>query len=162
MKKLVFDFENIGGVCRLFAIPVSSYERVRRDYVNKLNYIECKNQGDIIEIPIYADGTFYFNEDQRFETAGDSYSIEVGGVIPKLMMENADDIERLERGAWYVLSQDMNGEVRLSGDEEVKCKFMTKKSTGASAISRNQIAFAFSCTQENPSLYIKLDDMSAL
>ncbi len=146
----------------MFAIPESSYERVRRDYVNKRNYIECKNQDDIIEIPIYADGTFFFNEDQRFESAGDSYAIEIGGVIPKMMVSNAGVIERLERGTWYVLFQDMNGEVRLCGDEEVKCKFLTKKSTGTSAVSRNQIAFSFSCTQENPSLYIELDDMSAL
>lgn len=162
MKKLIFDFENIGGVSRLFAIPPSSFERIRRDYAKKLNYLECKNMADIIEIPIYADSTFYFNEDQSFEAAGDTYSVEIGGVIPKMMMSNASGIECLERGSWYVLLQDMNGEVRLSGDEQVKMKFLTKKSTGNSAVNRNQIAFTFTCRQENPSVYIELDDMSNL
>lgn len=159
MKKLIFDFENIGGVSRLFAIPPSSFERIRRDYVAKMNYLECKNMADIMEIPIYADGTFYFNEDQSFEAAGDTYAVEIGGVIPKMMMGNASDIECLERGTWYVLLQDMNGEVRLSGDEQVKMKFLTKKGTGNSAVNRNQIAFTFTCRQENPSVYLELDDM---
>lgn len=162
MKKLIFDFENIGGVSRLFAIPPSSFERIRRDYVTGLNYIECKTHANIIEIPIYADGTFYFNENQSFEAAGDTYVVEIGGVIPKQMVQSAVDIERLERGSWYVLLQDMNGEVRLSGDEQVKMKFLTKKSTGTSAVSRNQIAFTFTCQQENPSVYIELDNISDL
>ena len=162
MKTLKFDFDNMGGCCRLFAIPPSSFLRIREDYVQGLHHLECTNYSDIIDIPVNADGTFYFNENHGLEDPGDGYSVEVGGVIPKLMMDNAADIEKLERGEWYVLSQDNNGVVRLAGDEDVKMNLITQKTTGLLAADRNQIAFTFSCLQENPSINITLSDMDNL
>lgn len=162
MKTLKFDFNNMGGCCRLFAIPPTSFLRIREDYVNGLHYIECTNYDDIIDIPVNADGTFYFNENHSSEDAGDGYSVEIGGVIPKLMVENAEDMEILERGEWYVLFMDNNDDVKLAGDEDVKLKFISQKTTGLLSADRNQIAFTFSCLQTNPSICIALTDMDNL
>lgn len=162
MKALKFDFENIGGCTSLFAIPPESLLRIRRDYVDNLNYIECRQYDRIIEIPIYADGTFVWTEKLSVEDAGDGYAIEIAGIIPKNTLSNASDIEILERGEWYVLCQDNNGEVHFSGDEDALLKFTTEKTTGAVAADRNQIAFKFTCLQPNPSVYITIEDMSRL
>lgn len=162
MRKLHFDFENMGGLLSVYAIPVTSFVCTRKDYLTHLNYIEYTNSQNIIEIPVYADSTFYFNEDHTAGDAGDEYNVAVGGVIPKIMMENADDIEKLERGEWLVLHQDINGTVHLSGDKNVQMKFTTQKTTGSAAADRNQIAFTFSCIQENPSVIIAIKDLTVL
>ncbi len=154
MKKLNFDFENMGGVIVLYAIPFTSFVRVRKDYPTGLNYLEYRKGQDIIEVPAYADDTFKFIENHTSGDAGDEYSVTIEGVIPKIMMGNAYDIETLERGEWIVLSQDRNGVAHLSGDDNVKMKFTTQKTTGSAAAERNQIAFSFSCVQENPSVII--------
>lgn len=162
MKTLVFDFDNIGGLGRLFAIPRASFIRIREDYVNGLHYLECRKRELIIDLPMYADDSFSFDENQAFENAGDGYDITISGVIPKLSAADATVIETLERGQWMVLCQDRNGVVRLCGDENVLLKFISKKGTGAAAVDRNGISFTFSCRQSAPSIYITIDDMSSL
>ena len=162
MKTLKFDFSNMGGICRMYAIPPSCIRRVRKDYMTGLYYVDFRNYDNIIFIPIYADDTFYFNEDQSFDNPGDGYSINIGGVIPKLMFENTSDISILERGQWYVLFADNNGRVKLAGDDEVRLKFLTHKTTGTRAADRNQIAFTFSSIQENPTIDITPDDIDKI
>ncbi|KAA6352408.1 hypothetical protein EZS27_000358 [termite gut metagenome] len=154
MKSICFDFDNIGGISRLYAIPVSSFVRIRKDYVKNLNYLECRDLFSIIEIPVYTDNTFSFTENQTFDTPGDGYNIEISGIIPKMMPVNSSDIGLLERGEWYVLCEDRNGNVKFSGDENVRLKFTSRKESGAAFIDHNQISFTFSCLQENPSVDI--------
>lgn len=164
MKTLNFDFENIGGVGKLYAIPLSSFLRIREDYVLDKHYLEVKNRTDIIEIPVYCDDSFSFFEDSSNTDQGDVYTPQVSGVIPKLTGDNARLIERLERGYWLVCSQDKNGVVRLSGDPDIPIllKFTTKKHTGTLSAERNGIDFTFSCTQPNPSIYIEIEDLYIL
>lgn len=162
MKQIVFDFENMGGVSHLYAIPLASYAGVRMDYAEQKKWLELIRLSDIIEIPVFADGTYSFNENHALGDAGDGYTIEIAGVIPKNQMQNAAVIEQLERGEWLVLSSDMNGSVRLSGNQGVRLKFTTQKSTGSAVTDRNQIAFTFTCTQENPSLFVSVEDIKGL
>jgi hypothetical protein len=159
MKSISFDFDNVGGISRLYAIPPSSFVRIRRDYVNSITYLECRDYASIIEIPIYTDNTFSFNENQTFDAPGDGYSIEISGIVPKMMPVNSSDIGLLERGEWYVLCEDRNGNVKFAGDEDVRLKFISKKSSGAAFIDHNQISFTFSCLQENPSVDIIAQSM---
>lgn len=160
MKKIEFDFNNIGGMAELYAIPLSSFLRVRRNHVTKKNVLEVQNRADIIAIPIYANDSFYFLENHAYDDGGDYFDVEIGGVIPKLAQDNADLIETLQRGRWMVLSQDLNGTVHLSGNEDVLMKFEDSKSSGTRSSERNQNAFTFKCKSDRPSEVLDMDDLA--
>lgn len=162
MRQITFDFENMGGVSHLYAIPPSSYAGIRMDYLNKQKKLDLTRPEDIIEIPVYADGTFSFNEVHSLSDAGDSYAIEISAVVPKNQVNNAALIEELERGEWFLLCSDMNGTIRLSGDQNVQLKCTTQKSTGMAVADRNQIALTFVCTQENPAVFVSVPGITVI
>lgn len=58
MKVINYDFENIGGLLQVIAIPPTSFLRIRKDYNTGLNYLELRNREDIISIPVYANDTY--------------------------------------------------------------------------------------------------------
>ncbi len=161
MKSLNFDFDNLGGVQSLFAIPATSLQRIRTDYNTGLNYLELKNRDDIIELPHYANDTYSFAENHKKSDAGDAWEITIEGVAPKQCIANADLIEKLERGEWYVLALDNNGEAHWCGQEETMMLFSTSKNTGKSITERNEIAFSFSNIQTIPSVYISDVDLDS-
>ena len=105
MKIINYDFENIGGLLKVLAVPPSSFLRVRKDYVTGLNYLELRNRDSIISLPIYADDTYSFSEDKENGDAGDAWSVRVEGVIPKLSPVNRELLEVLERGMYWRLTE---------------------------------------------------------
>lgn len=162
MKIINYDFENIGGLLQVIAVPPSSFLRVRKDYVTSLNYLELRNRDGIISLPIYADDTYSFSEDKENGDAGDAWSVRVEGVIPKLSPVNRELLEVLERGLWYVLAVDGNGEVHWCGQEEALLQFNTNKTSGQTATNRNGTTFTFSCVQDEPTVYItEMEDLEA-
>ena len=159
MKKIEYDYDNIGGVHSLYAIPMNSYLRVRHDYIYNHDILELKNMDDIISIPVYADETFSFSEEQGNDEGGVYYSTTIEGVIPKHSPENEEIIHELERGQWLVLSTDHNGINRLSGNEDVQMMFSRTDSTGKTSSSANQVAFKFACKSAEPSVTLYNDDI---
>ena len=162
MKRVNFDFDNIGGLSKVFAIPPDSFVRIRTDYVDNTKSLELRRRENIIEIPIYADDTFSYTEEQLDSDAGDGYSILIEGVIPKHSNINNKVVEDLERGVWLILTEDNNGVVRLSGDDNVKLKFISNKTTGKKATIRNGISFTLQCVQEDPSVLITVEDIKLI
>ena len=99
MKVINYDFENIGGLLQMIAIPPTSFLRIRKDYNTGLNYLELRNREDIISIPVYANDTYIYNEDKEVNDAGDCWNVSIEGVIPKLSSVNHDG----DAGAWFVV-----------------------------------------------------------
>ena len=58
MKIINYDFENIGGLLQVLAVPPSSFLRVRKDYVTNLNYLELRDR----------DGTHFPSRYMRMDT----------------------------------------------------------------------------------------------
>ena len=162
MKTLNFDYDNLGGVIRLFAIPAVSFLRIREDYVSGLKYPELRKRELIIDIPVYADDSFSIDEEHKLTNQGDTYDTAVSGIIPKMCRVNATTLEILERGEWMVLTQDSNGEVRLTGSPENLLKFTCKKSTGKTKAARNGIEFSFAATLPQTSVYVDVPDFSTI
>ena len=100
MKVINYDFENIGGLLQVIAVPPSSFLQIRRDYIADLNYLELCNPEEIVSIPVYANDTYIYKEDKEVNDAGDCWNVSVEGIIPKLSSMNHRLIESLERGLW--------------------------------------------------------------
>lgn len=159
MKTINFDFENVGGVRECYAIPPSSFKRIRTDYVNNLNYIELSDRTNIIAIPMYANDTFVFSEEKTIAEGGEYWDVDIEGVIPKLCNMNKSLLATLERGEWMVLSKDNNDVVHLSGSVDVPLRFDDTKSSGTSYTDRNGISFKFIGKQPCESVIIEIDDI---
>lgn len=155
MRTINYDFQNIGGLLRVIAVPPASFVQIRKDPLTGDNHLDLRNQDDIISIPIYANDTYIYTEDKEVNDAGDSWNVAIEGVIPKLEKTNHRIIETLERGLWYVLAVDGNGEVHWCGQEDALMLFDTQKSSGRTDTERNGITFSFSCTQDEPTIFIQ-------
>ena len=162
MKKISFDFENVGGLTECYAIPLSSFLRIREDYVYNTKVLEVQNRDDIISIPVFMDSSFSFGEEHDWDEGGDFWQPTIEGIIPKNCLDNASDIETLERGAWMLLSKDCNGIVHLSGTEDFLLKFTDTKNSGAAATDVNQISFTFTGKQGCPSIILSQDDLQEI
>lgn len=157
MKKLQFDFNgNMGGISRMFAIPVSSFKRIRRDFTKKLNYLEVINRDQIIDI-YFIEGTEHFIEDYE----NDLYNVQINAIIPKSNKLSQEQLNKLESEVWYVLFQDNNENIRLAGTEDYQLEFRRTDTTG-NITSRNQISFSFVGAQDRPTDFIELTDLDEL
>lgn len=162
MKVINYDFENIGGLLQVIAVPPTSFLRIRKDYNVGLNYLELRDRENIISIPVYANDTYVYNEDKEVNDAGDCWNVSVEGVIPKLSSVNHQLMETLERGLWYVLAVDGNGQVHWCGQEDALMLFATNKTSGRAVSERNGTSFTFTCIQDEPTIYISgLEELEA-
>lgn len=154
MKTIQFDCDNLGGLIHLYAVPPTSFLRIRKDYLTNKNYLELKNRDDVIDIPVYPNDTYLYNEEKTTTDAGDCWQVEIEGVIPRLQPQNHDIIELLERGLWYVVAEDANGEVHLCGQEDAWMLFSSSKTSGQTVTNRNGTSFTFSCVQDEPTIFL--------
>lgn len=154
MKTINLDTDNLGGLLHLYAIPPTSFVRIRKDYVNDLNYLELMQRGDVIDLPVFANDTYVYNEEKTTSDAGDNWHIVIEGVIPRLSPDNQLVIELLERGLWYVVAEDANGEVHLCGQEDAWMLFSSSKTSGQTVTNRNGTSFTFSCVQDEPTIFL--------
>jgi hypothetical protein len=161
MKTIQFDFDNVGGITQVYAIPLASFLRLRKDYINEMQYFEVKQRADIIAIPVYADSSFTFNETQRQEDGGNLWAVEIAGLIPKRYRLNEKSVRTLERGEWLVLFQDNNGDVVLAGTIEVPLRFLSARTTGTET-EVNGNRFTFTGMEAEPSVIVDNKDITRL
>lgn len=147
MKKISFDFKtNLPGLSLVYAIPPSSFKRVRRDYTNKKFYIELIKTENIID--------FYFTDDTaQFKQVGENngYKTELNLVAPKDQPDNRDVFRELLAGYWYVLFVDQNNHIRLIGTEEYQLRFTLEATTSG----RNQVSCSFNGFQDDQAMFIE-------
>lgn len=160
MREIKFDFNNIGGLAEIYAIPPSDFLRLRHDYNNDTDALELKSRDNIIVLPIYGDRSFCFTEQKSTDDGGDYWDVTIEGVIPKVCRDNAVLLEKLERGEWLVLSIDHNGTVHLSGSVDVPLMFSSERTTGDAYTALNGSAFTFAGRQPSPSVIIDIDDLT--
>lgn len=162
MKTIKFDFwTNLGGISKIYAIPPSSFFRVRTNYTKGLKYLDLRNTGDIIDI-YCTDETVSFTEEKSQPSAGSLYNPIISGVIPRSNSLNQQQLTRLESGVWLLLFIDNNDNLRLSGNEQNQLVFNRNEATGATLVTRNQITFTFEGFQSQPSCFIEPDEISIL
>ena len=98
MKKIEFNFENVGGLAEIYAIPPADLLRLRHDYVGDTYNVELRTRDDIIVIPVFGDRSFVFSEEKGQADGGDYWDVSIEGVIPSVNGKNQKLIEDLDRG----------------------------------------------------------------
>ena len=150
MRRISFDYDNVGGLLDVVAYPSAMFSELKRNYVTNMGVFEPNDDSQAIAIPMYADDTFQFSEEDN----GVYYSTEVAGIIPKIEPGNEALIEELDRGEWICVIKDNNGEMRLVGSSETPLRFDSGKDTGVSFTSRNNVKFAFKGKCATPSVVL--------
>lgn len=120
------------------------------DWVTGAVHLELGTGAEVIRIPVFADETFSFSEVHGTDENGEWWEPTVTGVIPKRTLGNSRLIERLERGEWLLISEDGNGELRVSGSLSSSMWFSTDGSTGSAFADRNGVTFTATCRQQHP------------
>lgn len=150
-----FSYDNIGGLRALYAIPVESFVRLRRDYVADTYNLELRAKDNIIIIPVLNDSSYSLDTSQEESSHGDATRIIIEGVIPRLDKMHKSILERLKQGYWYVLAKDQNGVPYWCGLEETLMKFSYTYSTGKQYSSLNAASFTFSNMQDSAPVIIE-------
>ena len=159
MKKIEFNFENVGGLAEIYAIPPADLLRLRHDYVGDTYNVELRTRDNIIVIPVFGDRSFVFSEEKGQVDGGDYWDVSIEGVIPSVNGKNQKLIEDLDRGEWLVVFKDNNGTVFLSGSVDVPLVFSGSKTSGDAYASLNGIEFSFTAKQPSPSVILDIDSL---
>ena len=150
MKQLQFDFDNVPGIDYAYAIPLSSFKRVRHDYAIGRNALEDRDRDNIIRIESFND-KFSYIEKKTQNDAGDLWDTSIRISVPKLYSANEDLIHQLERNPWLILFRTKNGSIILSGTVDLPLICSSSKTAD------NGIELVFSSKQENPSIFVSTD-----
>lgn len=159
MKKIEFNFENVGGLAEIYAIPPADLLRLRHDYVGDTYNVELRTRDNIIVIPVFGDRSFVFSEEKGQADGGYYWDVSIEGVIPSVNGKNQKLIEDLDRGGWLVVFRDNNGTVFLSGSVDVPLVFSDNKTSGDAYASLNGIKFSFTAKQPSPSVILDIDSL---
>lgn len=153
MRTFNFDYDNLGGISLMYAIPVSMFGSCIQNPIDLSYQLQLTDVGRIIDIPVYSGDSFIFNESQSVEDGGDIWDIAVSGIIPKRCELTEALMNVLERGDWLVLHRDANGTIVLSGTVDVPLKFTHSRTTGTTG-EMNGSKFTFSAKEPSPSVVI--------
>ena len=152
MRTTEIPGNNSGGLVKILAIPETSFVSLgyASGSVRSLNLTDLDNIICIECLPTDAG----FQEKKTETDAGDSYDIEISGVIYGKSPSNDAIINDLRSGTWRVAHQDANGNFVASGCNNVRMVFESKVDTGQNRSSRKGTVFSFSCKDQLPSINI--------
>ena len=148
MKTIEFNFDNVGGMSRLYLIDVGGMIRVDTNATDGRVRPVLANDARVYNIEVYGGDAFQFTENMTLEDGGEAFAVSISGFIPRL--DNLVTVTELERGEWIAVHRDANGTILMSGTREVPLRFVTSKSTGTPA-TRNATAFTLQATEPEAS-----------
>ncbi len=152
MLKLSTTSDNVGGVTRIVAIPVSSFRRVTFNVITRRRSLTLYDISNCIEI-----------ECNRSEEASDecsdnneglSYIHQLHGKIFSLDGERLGLVNVLARGHWILLVRDGNGVYKLFGSVDVPLNFTYRNATGQHRSGSSALSYTFQSTQPEPAVII--------
>lgn len=149
------NFDNRGGIRRMYAIPARDILRIRNNWSLGNVTPELKRRDRIVELPFYAGQTYSFREEHTLTEDGDRYTISITGIMPSHLVDEWT-LDVLRHDEWLVLHQDTRGRIRLSGTQLIPLRFSSVSDTGTAANELNGETFTFSATEAeaSPECYI--------
>ena len=154
MKTVSTSNDNVGGLSSIYVVPTAVFNRVKTDFSTGKRYVSVASTEDVIELPVFCNQSFMYEENPELQDGGDAYDVKIQGVVPRLDTE-PQLLRELERGEWLVMHQDKNGGARLSGTVDVPLRFSTIRSSGNSPAALNGHRFTFSAVEPCPSVEVE-------
>lgn len=160
MKRFSFDYDNMGGMSAIYAIPAANYRRIRTDYPSRRRTLELYDYDDVIEIALAGEDQCHTAQTKGHDRAlGTYYDVDIRVTVPKWSAENDRLQTELERGRWLVLARDNNGTVRLYGTPSVPLRCSTDADTGGAPADRNQVEYRFRGRQSHAAPALDMDEI---
>ena len=149
------NFDNRGGIRRVYAIPVTDILRIRHNWTSRTVTPELRRRDGIVELPTYAGQDYAFTEERVLTDHGTRDNVSLKGRIPARLIQPST-IQKLSDGEWLVLHQDTCGRIRLSGTALVPLRFVSTSDSGQTAPELNGETFTFSAVESitSPECYI--------
>ena len=156
------QFDNRGGIAYMYALPPECLNRIRRNFGDDDTFSpEFVKSEKMIKVPCYAGSSHKFVEKKTLGEDGESYSLEISGVVPAHLMAR-NELKKLSKGRWLVVFQDKMGEIRMSGTKEIPLYFDYNDETGGQVTELNGYKFSFVAKQAKPSLVCVQVDLRSL
>jgi hypothetical protein len=154
------DFDNRGGIRRMYAIPTRDILRISKKWSLDKVTPELKRRDRIIELP-FSEQTYNFREEHSVTEDGDRYAVSISGTIPSQLVDEWTLYE-LRCDEWIVLHQDARGRIRLSGTKLIPLRFSSVSDTGTAPNELNGETFNFSAIESEASPDCHIEDINNL
>ena len=150
MKTISFDYDNVPGCCKAYAIPEESFVALTDESSSGTATFVTTNSDGIVEVPTFTED-LSFEENASLTEHGLLYDVSVNGSIPVLAAMGEDVLRILECGRWLLLFQTRNGNTVLAGTKDVPLRFSRDRNVGPNA---DRTQFSFTAKEPEPSLYV--------
>lgn len=150
------NFDNRGGISRLYAIPSADVIDINTFTSHDIATATLSRSSGIIEIPFYPGHSYNFHERHTITEQGDIYNVNISGIIPSQLV-NDNMIDTLRHGEWLVAHKDRRGFTRLSGTKLVPLRFTCASTSGSEHAELNGQEFEFTAKEENSSPVCKIN-----
>lgn len=127
MKTFDFNFDQVAGMSRIYAIPAPHIREITTDPLTGYSRLSLTTSEGIIEIPVLSQQNTIFDEQQQTKEAVNMFNVSITVFIPR--HTNPALIRGLERGEWVVIHQDANGDILLSGTTDIPLTFQSHRQT---------------------------------
>lgn len=148
MRTINLPLDNVAGISDIYLIGIDNIERCNRNYLGV--DLTLKNYSDYIVLPYLADETYQFTERMTIEEAGQTFEVNIEGVIPTASADNDAIIREIISKQWLAVTKDNNGEMKIIGSKEVPLSFTFDYTTGKKG-ERNGLTFSVSSKQSHRS-----------
>lgn len=152
MLKLNTSPDNVGGVARVIAIPVSAFRKIRVGLLTRHTSLTLNSIDDCIEIECNRNEEV--SDQQQTSDSGISYLHQFSGKIFSLDFEREDILRRLTNGGWLLLVTSCNNIMKLYGSTDVPLRFSYRSQFGKYKSTPQRIEYTFSSTQPRPAILI--------
>jgi hypothetical protein len=147
MKTINKQTENMGGVLRLWAIPVADLSVAGPT-------VTINSDANMVSIYVREDSAAFI-EEQSNSFAGSIYKVEITAIVPCDTSDTLKLIEEMERRRKYlVIYLDGNGNYKLAGNVKVPLRFSAKGNSANSASGLNHYAITFAGNQLKRAIFI--------
>lgn len=142
MEKIEFGCDNLGGIAKIYAVPISSFVKMQRNWSLGINRAILQNRENIVEFDVFS--TANYVEKMSQTDAGQAYEQAISGIVTGVDRAKKVILDRLCGESWLVIWQDVNAKWWLSGTEDVPMSFSYERATGTSPADASAMRFKFS------------------
>lgn len=141
----------VTGLQRITAIPLPCIEALIRDH-DGTGKVYLKSDSQVIDIPIFNEEAFHYQETSSNEEGGKVYNVSIVGSIMQESEDNRGYIQKLEDGRWLVVATSCDGTVRCFGTTEFPLMFVCERDS-----SKPYLPFQFVGMGLSPSFIVVND-----